>query len=169
VRHPNSTPHARRPSKTVVGVHGVPPSDDLESGWGLAPRDQTDVVSKYPLQLLLGELLQRPIEFTQYRRHGNRISTDGGVQAQWSGDGRELFYLALEGRLVAVPVVLSSNGATLSATAVPLFAARVGSLQDIPLNLYLVSSDGQRFLLDTIVEEAASPIGVVLNWKPPAD
>jgi putative transposase len=66
VRHPNSTPHGRWPSRTVVGVHGVPPSDDLESGWGLAPRDQTDVVSKHPLQLLLGELLQRPIEFTTY-------------------------------------------------------------------------------------------------------
>jgi putative transposase len=66
VRHPNSTPPARRRSRTVVGVHGFPPSDDLESGWGLAPRDQTDVVSKHPLQLLLGELLQRPIEFTQY-------------------------------------------------------------------------------------------------------
>jgi hypothetical protein len=64
VRHPNSTPHARWPSRTIVGVHGVPPSDDLESEWGLAPRDQTDVVSKHPLQLLLGELLQRPIEFT---------------------------------------------------------------------------------------------------------
>jgi hypothetical protein len=81
VRHPNSTPHARRPSKTVVGVHGVPPSDDLESGWGLAPRDQTDVVSKYPLQLLLGELLQRPIEFTQYLslRYTERLA-DAGIE-----------------------------------------------------------------------------------------
>ena len=42
-------------------------------------------------------------------------------------------------------------------------------LQDIPLNLYFVSSDSQRFLLDTIVEEAASPIVVVVNWKPPAN
>jgi transposase InsO family protein len=33
---------------------------------GRAPRDQTDVVSKHPLQLLLVELLQRPIEYTGY-------------------------------------------------------------------------------------------------------
>ena len=112
------------------------------------------------------EIYVQPFQGAGERR---RISTDGGVQAQWSRDGRELFYLALDGRLVAVPILLSSNGATLSAnTAVPLFAARVGSLQDIPLNLYLASLDGQRFLLDSIVEEAASPIVVVLNWKPPA-
>jgi hypothetical protein len=34
--------------------------------WAARPRDQTDVVSKHPLQRLLGELLQRPVEFTQY-------------------------------------------------------------------------------------------------------
>lgn len=34
--------------------------------WDRAPRDQTDVVSKHPLRLLLIELLQRPIEFTTY-------------------------------------------------------------------------------------------------------
>jgi hypothetical protein len=81
VRHPNSTAHARWPSRTVVGVHGVPPSDDLESGSGLGPRDQTDVVSEHPLQLLLGELLQRPIEFTQYLsiRYTERLA-DAGIE-----------------------------------------------------------------------------------------
>jgi len=29
-----------------------------------------------------------------------------------------------------------------------------------------VSPDGQRFLIDTIIEEAPSPITVILNWKP---
>jgi Integrase core domain len=50
----------------LVDVHGVLPSVDLVNGGGRAPRDQTDVVSMYPLQLLLVELLQRPIEFTTY-------------------------------------------------------------------------------------------------------
>jgi len=50
----------------LVDVHGVPPSADLVNGWDRAPRDQTDVVSKHPLQLLLAELLPRPIEFTPY-------------------------------------------------------------------------------------------------------
>jgi dipeptidyl aminopeptidase/acylaminoacyl peptidase len=113
------------------------------------------------------EIYAQPFQGTGARR---RISTDGGVQPQWSRDGRELFYLALDGRLVAVPVDLSPSGATLTTgTPVPLFVANLGGVQDIPLNLYLVSSDSQRFLLDTIVEEAASPIVVVVNWKPAAN
>ena len=113
------------------------------------------------------EIYAQPFQGTGARR---RISTDGGVQPQWSRDGREIFYLALDGRLVAAPVDLSPNGAILRAgPPVPLFVANVGGLRDIPLNLYLVSSDSQRFLLDTIVEEAASPIVVVVNWKPPTN
>ena len=38
-------------------------------------------------------------EFTAKRR----ISGHGGVQPQWSGNGRELFYLALDGSLMASP------------------------------------------------------------------
>jgi hypothetical protein len=36
----------------------------------------------------------------------------------------------------------------------------------VSLHKYVVSQDGQRFLLDTVVEEPASPIAVVLNWSP---
>ena len=96
-----------------------------------------------------------------------RISTNGGVQARWRRDGRELFYLALDGRLVAVPIALSSTGRTPeTGTPAPLFAAPVASMLDIALHQYIVSADGQRFLIDSVVEEAASPIVVILNWKP---
>jgi len=49
------------------------------NGWGRAPRDQTDAVSKHPLQLLLVELLQRPIEYTQYlsMRYTERLGEAG--------------------------------------------------------------------------------------------
>jgi Tol biopolymer transport system component len=98
-----------------------------------------------------------------------RVSTDGGVQPRWRQDGRELFYLALDGRLVAAPIVSSSEGGAVKVgSPVPLFAARVGSLRDIALHHYIVSGDGQRFLLDTLVEESASPIVVILNWQSPA-
>jgi hypothetical protein len=81
VPHPNSTHRARSPSRTLVDVHGVLPSDDLVNGSDRAPRDQTDVVSKYPLQHLLVELLQRPIEFTQYLsiRYTERLA-DAGIE-----------------------------------------------------------------------------------------
>jgi len=43
-----------------------------------------------------------------------------------------------------------------------------GALQGTFRQQYDVSSDGQRFLINTITEEAASPITVILNWKPRA-
>jgi Tol biopolymer transport system component len=107
-----------------------------------------------------------------FRRPGQRmrISASGGVQGFWRRDGKELFYLALDGQVVAVGILPSSRADSLETGQVlSLFGARVGSLQDISLNHYLVSADGQRFLLDTVVEEDASPIIVILNWKAPAN
>jgi Tol biopolymer transport system component len=99
-----------------------------------------------------------------------RISTNGGAQPRWRHDGKELFYIELEGRLMAVPIQFASNGQTVDPGApIPLFATRIGgALQPYPRQEYMVSPDGQRFLLNTVVEEAgASPITLILNWKHP--
>jgi dipeptidyl aminopeptidase/acylaminoacyl peptidase len=99
-----------------------------------------------------------------------RISTNGGAQMRWRRDGKELFYLALDGRLMAVPIRASQDGGLESGQPVPLFPARVGEV--IPLqsgyNLsYDISPDGQRFLMNTITEASgAPPIEVILNWPP---
>ena len=56
-----------------------------------------------------------------------QISTNGGAQVRWRRDGKELFYIALDGRLMAVPIRLASDGQTIELGApVPLFATRVG-------------------------------------------
>jgi Tol biopolymer transport system component len=91
------------------------------------------------------------------------ISTNGGAQVRWRRDGRELFYIALDGRLMAVPIRFAPSGETVDAgTPVSLFATRVGgAVQDRPQ--YVVSSDGQRFLMST-VDVSTSPITVILNW-----
>jgi Tol biopolymer transport system component len=95
------------------------------------------------------------------------ISTNGGAQVRWGRNG-ELFYLALDGRLTAVPLSFPSGGGPPEAgTPVSLFAPAVSSLRDIARHHYLVSDNGQRFLFDTLVEEAAAPIVLVLNWTPP--
>ena len=95
-----------------------------------------------------------------------RISANGGVQARWRADGRELFYLTLEGQLIAVPIALRPDGSTLRPGApVPLFRAWVGAVQGISLHNYIVAPDGQRFLLDTVVEQASAPISLILNAK----
>ena len=97
------------------------------------------------------------------------MSTNGGAQMRWRRDGKELFYLALDGRLMAVPLRASDHGELEPDTPVPLFPTRVG--QVVPLQsgyhqTYDVSPDGERFLMNTIVEASPTPpIGVILNWR----
>jgi Tol biopolymer transport system component len=97
-----------------------------------------------------------------------RISANGGVQARWRADGRELFYLTLQGQLMSVPITPGDDGRSLRPGAPgPLFQASVGATQGISLHSYLVAPGGERFLLDTIVEQPAAPIALILNWKQP--
>ena len=105
-----------------------------------------------------------------FRRAGERlrISSNGGVQVRWRSDGGELFYLTLDGRLIAVPVTLRPDGRTLQpGAAVPLFRANVGATQGIALQNYIVAPGGQQFLLDTVVEQTVAPISLILNWNTP--
>ena len=89
---------------------------------------------------------------------------------RWRRDGNELFYIALDGRLMAVPIRFASGTQSVQAGApAPLFATRVGGAVQTSRQQYVVSADGQRFLMDTVTGDAGvSPITVVLNWKPPA-
>jgi Tol biopolymer transport system component len=96
-----------------------------------------------------------------------QISTGGGVQPHWRRDGRELFYLEPDNRLMAVPLRLDSVRNTVEAgTPAALFTARLSGLpQDGSRRNYMVSTDGQRILVDAPAE-VTLPITVVLNWKP---
>jgi serine/threonine protein kinase len=102
--------------------------------------------------------------------HGKiSVSASGGTQARWRSDGKELFYLTAEGRMMAVPVTLLSTGTASVGTAVSLFERRnlAGSGGAAFRQQYVVSQDGQRFLMNTLVDEpTATPISVVLNWTP---
>jgi hypothetical protein len=51
---------------------------------------------------------------------------------------------------------------------IPLFMTHVGAAANVLRQQYVVSPDGQRFLMNTIKEDAStSPITIVQNWKPP--
>jgi Tol biopolymer transport system component len=99
-----------------------------------------------------------------------QVSTAGGSQPRWRRDGKELFYVAPDARLMAASIAVGADSQTLEASApVPLFATRLASGANIPGGVmskaqYAVASDG-RFLMNVAVEGAtASPITVVLNW-----
>ena len=95
------------------------------------------------------------------------ISTGGGTQPQWRKDGTELFYLAADQMLMAVPVKLGRPPAEpfQPGSPKPLFA--------LPQYLggfvgrdYAVSNDGQKFLVSTVEGSGESPpLTVVLNWQ----
>jgi Tol biopolymer transport system component len=97
------------------------------------------------------------------------ISTSGGTQVRWRRDGKELFYVALDGRLMAVPfsAMLKIQVAEVG-VPVPLFAPPLGgAIQQADFrHQYMVSPDGQRFLVATVGEPANSPISVIVNWNP---
>ncbi len=88
---------------------------------------------------------------------------------RWSRDGSEIFYTALDGRLMSVPVHVEPDGrAVAPGPTAPLFAAPVplafGGGTALPW--YMVSRDGKRFLMTEPTPLTAVPITVLLNWKP---
>ena len=96
------------------------------------------------------------------------VSASGGAQVRWRRDGKELFYIALDGRLTAVPIQVDSSGQIEPGAPMPLFATRVGgAVQALERQQYVVALDGQRFLMSTVPDNInPSPITVILNWKP---
>ncbi|MGI9168312.1 MAG: protein kinase domain-containing protein [Pyrinomonadaceae bacterium] len=91
-----------------------------------------------------------------------RVSTGGGGQPRWRRDGRELFYIGVDRKLMAVDVKLGVIFE--SGVPKPLFGTRVITLTDFR-NHYAVTADGQRFLINSRIEQtSATPISVVVNW-----
>jgi Tol biopolymer transport system component len=98
-----------------------------------------------------------------------QVSTAGGINPKWSHDGREIYYITPDGKLMATPITVNGD-AIVPGTPAPLFATRiVGGGTDINGGLnYDVTADG-RFLINTVLEDSAvSPITLLLNWKPPS-
>jgi eukaryotic-like serine/threonine-protein kinase len=91
------------------------------------------------------------------------ISTSGGVAPRWSVDGKEIYFVAPDGKLMAVPVAV--NGSTFwPGNPSELFFA--GLPAQVFKAQYAITRDG-RFLVNGLMEEgSASPISLILNWKP---
>jgi eukaryotic-like serine/threonine-protein kinase len=94
-----------------------------------------------------------------------QISKDGGGHSRWRRDGRELFFYALDGRLMGVPI---TNGPSLEiGAAVALFEPHLlgGPVPQLSnRQQWDVAPDG-RFLTNVPVEDStASTINVVANW-----
>jgi Tol biopolymer transport system component len=93
------------------------------------------------------------------RKH--QISTGGGVQPRWRQDGRELFFLGLDGTLMAVDI--RSDSGLEWGVPHPLFDTGLDAERN--RDQFAATPDGQRFLVQLPTSDAAAvPISVVLNW-----
>jgi eukaryotic-like serine/threonine-protein kinase len=88
-----------------------------------------------------------------------QISTAGGYKPVWSRDGKELYFVSLDQKMMAVDIQTSPKftaGAPIS-----LFATPIGNDGVIRFD---VSQDG-RFLIPALVNQDAVPINIVTNWE----
>jgi dipeptidyl aminopeptidase/acylaminoacyl peptidase len=94
------------------------------------------------------------------------ISTAGGVYARWSRNGEEIFYVAPDATMMAVPIRHTPR--TLSAgSPVALFRTRrVGGGVNVIRygHQYDVAADG-RFLMNVEPESNSRPVTLVMNWR----
>jgi len=89
-----------------------------------------------------------------------QVSLSGGCQPLWRKDGKELFYLTLDGKLMAAEV---KGGETLQ-TGAPQVLFQTPTRVNPILGQYRVTADGKRFLLGEPVNEGPEQLTVVLNW-----
>jgi serine/threonine protein kinase len=88
-----------------------------------------------------------------------QISTDGALRVFWRLDGKEIFYVSREKKLVGVPVV-DSGGRLQFGQSDSLFMNKI-----LPnYSSLAISEDGQRLLMAIPVEEQAPPVTLVTNW-----
>ena len=94
------------------------------------------------------------------------VSVGGGIAPRWRRDGKELFYIAPDSRLMAASI--RDTGQTLKAgTPVALFQTHIvyGGTTVRQKHQYAVAPTGRRFLINSIADEAPTPpIIVVTNW-----
>jgi len=91
-----------------------------------------------------------------------QVSTNGGVDPFWKGDGREIYYRTRDRKIMAVPILPGPTFST--GTPQVLFEATFAAIN--ARSLYRPTTDGQRFLIVSPVgREALPPATIVMNWS----
>jgi eukaryotic-like serine/threonine-protein kinase len=92
------------------------------------------------------------------------VSRGGGAEPRWRADGRELFYVSPDRRMMAVPTTI---GAAFEAgTPATLFEMNVRGLAFTSGARYDVTPDGQRFVVQELTgRDSPSALTVVVNWS----
>ena len=103
-------------------------------------------------------------------RSRTQVSSDGGGQPRWRGDGRELYYVSQTGTVMAVALGLETDelvpGRPVALFTEPSLRANNNVFFYGGAAGYDVTPDGKRFLVNRMTREpGAGPIHIVLNWQ----
>lgn len=90
-----------------------------------------------------------------------QISNHGGALARWRADGKELFYITMDKKLMAVAIDTSHDEPVAGVPHV-LFQTRIIGPRFV-LFQYAVSPDGSRFLINSMPSVGAAPLTVLMN------
>jgi Tol biopolymer transport system component len=95
------------------------------------------------------------------------VSSAGGVYPRWSRNGKELYFIAPDAKLMAAPMSTSATMAEAGAPVALFQTQRLGGGMNVIArgHQYDVTGDG-RFLINVDSESSATPITLLLNWKP---
>jgi eukaryotic-like serine/threonine-protein kinase len=108
------------------------------------------------------EIYVRKFEGGPSTTGARRISIDGGSLPQWRRDGRELFYLSPDRKLMS----LEFDGSTAPVPGVPRALFQTQVVMADYLVGYAVAAKGQRFLINSSAEESESSLmTVIANWN----
>ena len=89
-----------------------------------------------------------------------QVSVAGGAQPRWRGDGRELFFIELEGKMMSAAVEHGSP----PQIGVPRKLFGTGLVPDPTVNQYAVTPDGLKFLVLEPRKGFLETYSVILNW-----
>jgi Tol biopolymer transport system component len=97
-----------------------------------------------------------------------RVSPSGGGQPRWRGDGKEIFYLSPDGRLMAASVREAATGLEVGIPATLVPADRLKAvIEGMDYDDYAVTSDGKRFLVKVSTsKDGRQQIHMLLDWTP---
>ncbi len=158
----------QRTLKNEQSVMALPVSGEGEAEPVLTPGFMVDEPQISPdgrwLAYLSPESGRDEVYVEPFRRDGDRvrISVEGGGQPKWRGDGKELFFTAENGRLMAAEIRAAGDRLEVE---LPVELFEIRGLQGTGYDDYAVAADGQRFLIKLPIEAARrAQLHVVTNW-----
>jgi hypothetical protein len=107
--------------------------------------------------------------FPDASRYQQQLSRDGGGHVRWRQDGKEIYFLSIDDRLMAVSVSRGTKGEIVLGDPTEVFQAPVRG-DAIPFGFsrqqYAVLDNGQRFLFNKVVDGGTTaPIKILQNWS----